>query len=597
MAEYTITLTKEKQSFRAQDTETLLEALIRAQAAPDAPCGGRGTCGKCLVKIQSEKCNGVQKACQVRVDCDMAVDTSLKATGHSLLTQGMERGIPVMPMIRRVSVEMERCQVGESYSEWELLKAALGRAAGRRAEEFTASLAVISGIYAFMEAHEYRGEAVLCRNQVLALVEPGQKLCLAAFDIGTTSVVGYLLDGASGKEMAVASRLNPQSQFGADVIARSDYVLKTEGGDEMSRVIRGALDEMLGELAEKGGVGRADIWQVAIVGNTCMNHLFLDVSPASLVHAPYNPALRESLLLKASDVQLRIHPEGQVLMLPNIAGFVGADTVGCLLSSDFDHRDKMTLMIDIGTNGEMVLGGRDRMITCSTAAGPAFEGAKIECGMRGAIGAVDHIHMENGKVVYSTIGGSEAVGICGSGLMDAVAMLLEEGFLEDTGRLMDPDELEKENALANKDRIIKLHGKNAFSISDKVYISQKDIGEVQQAKAAIAAGVILLCGKMGIPVSGIEEVMIAGAFGNYMRAASACRIGLIPRELSGKIRMIGNAAGEGARIAVLNEEEYSRCDDLIGRIEFLELAADPDFNDTYLDELMFLTEEDMNRAE
>ncbi|HCT90010.1 MAG TPA: ferredoxin, partial [Lachnospiraceae bacterium] len=223
---------------------------------------------------------------------------------------------------------------------------------------------------------------------------------------------------------------------------------------------------------------------------------------------------------------------------------------------------------------------------------PAFEGAKIECGMRGALGAVDHIHMEGDRVVYSTIGGAEAVGICGSGLMDVVAMLLDEGFLEDTGRLMDPDELENEHALANKDRIIKVGGKNAFAITDKVYISQKDIGEVQQAKAAIAAGVILLCGKMGIPVSGIEEVMIAGAFGNYMRAESACRIGLIPQELADKIHMIGNAAGEGAKIAVLNEAEYDRCDGLIRQVEFLELAADPDFNDTYLDELMFLVDEE-----
>ena len=240
----------------------------------------------------------------------------------------------------------------------------------------------------------------------------------------------------------------------------------------------------------------------------------------------------------------------------------------------------------------MVLGNEKRMITCSTAAGPAFEGAKIACGMRGAKGAVDHIEMKDGKVVYSTIGDAEAVGICGSGLMDIVAMLLKEGFVEDTGRLMDPDELETESAIANQDRIIKVDGKNAFKITDKVYLTQKDIGEVQQAKAAIAAGIILLCKKMGIAVDDIEEILIAGAFGNYMRASSACRIGLLPAELSDRIHMIGNAAGEGARIAVLNEPEYDRSGGLHERVEFLELAADPDFNDTYVDELMFLDEND-----
>ena len=592
MAEYTITLVKEKRSFKSEETSTLLDALIRADAAPDAPCGGHGTCGKCLVMVESAKYNGVQKACQIHTDCDMRVDTSLKATGHSLLTTGVERNIPIMPMIQHVTVHGERCKVGNSDSEWELLKQALGEATGRPKGEFVASPAVISSIYPFMESHNREAEVILCKNRVMELTEKGTVCYLAAFDIGTTSVVGYLMDGVKGKQLAVASRLNPQSQFGADVIARSDHVLNNDSGAELASCIRSAIDEMLGELASGAGIKRTQIYQIAIVGNTCMHHLFLNISPASLVHAPYNPAVRENIICRAKDVDLSIHPEGTVLMLSNIAGFVGADTVGCLIACDMEHREKMTLMIDIGTNGEMVLGNKNRMITCSTAAGPAFEGAKIACGMRGAKGAVDHIEMKDGKVVYSTIGDAEAVGICGSGLMDIVAMLLKEGFIEDTGRLMDPDELETENAIANQDRIIKVDGKNAFKITDKVYLTQKDIGEVQQAKAAIAAGIILLSKKMGIEVEDIEEILIAGAFGNYMRASSACRIGLLPAELFERIHMIGNAAGEGARIAVLNEPEYDRSGGLHERVEFLELAADPDFNDTYVDELMFLDEND-----
>ncbi len=592
MAEYTITLVKEKRSFKSDETSTLLDALIRADAAPDAPCGGHGTCGKCLVTVESAKYNGVQKACQIHTDCDMRVDTSLKATGHSLLTTGVERKIPIMPMIQHVTVQGERCKVGNSDSEWELLKQALSETTGRPQGEFVASPAVISSIYPFMEAHNREAEVILCKNRVMELAEKGTICYLAAFDIGTTSVVGYLMDSVKGKQLAVTSRLNPQSKFGADVIARSDHVLNNDSGADLAGCIRSALDEMLGELADQAGIKRTQIYQIAVVGNTCMHHLFLNISPASLVHAPYNPAVRENIICRAKDVDLSIHPEGTVLMLSNIAGFVGADTVGCLIACDMEHREKMTLMIDIGTNGEMVLGNEKRMITCSTAAGPAFEGAKIACGMRGAKGAVDHIEMKDGKVVYSTIGDAEAVGICGSGLMDIVAMLLKEGFVEDTGRLMDPDELETESAIANQDRIIKVDGKNAFKITDKVYLTQKDIGEVQQAKAAIAAGIILLCKKMGIAVDDIEEILIAGAFGNYMRASSACRIGLLPAELSDRIHMIGNAAGEGARIAVLNEPEYDRSGGLHERVEFLELAADPDFNDTYVDELMFLDEND-----
>ena len=590
MAEYTITLVKEKRSFTSEETATLLDALIHAGAAPDAPCGGHGTCGKCLVQVKSEKYNGVQKACQIRTDCDMKVDTSLKATGHSLLTTGVERKIPIMPMIQHVAVKGKRCEVGRSDSEWELLQMALSEATGRPAADFTASPAVISSIYSFMEGHNREAEVILCKDRVMELAEKGKKCYLAAFDIGTTSVVGYLLDSVKGEQLAVTSRLNPQSQFGADVIARSDHVLQNGSGDELAGCIRQALNEMLGELASQAGLERKDIYQVSVVGNTCMHHLFMNISPASLVHAPYNPAVRENMMCRALEVGLTIHPEGTMIFLSNIAGFVGADTVGCLIASDMEHREKMTLMIDIGTNGEMVLGNKNRMITCSTAAGPAFEGAKIACGMRGAKGAVDHIEMKDGEIVYSTIGGGEAVGICGSGLMDIVAMLLKEGFVEDTGRLMDPDELEEENAVKHQDRIIKVDGKNAFKITDKVYLTQKDIGEVQQAKAAIAAGIVLLCKKMGIQETDIEEILIAGAFGNYMRASSACRIGLLPPELLDRIHMIGNAAGEGARIAILNEEEYDRSAGLHERVEFLELAADPDFNDTYVDELMFLDE-------
>ncbi len=590
MAEYTITLVKEKRSFKSEEGTTLLDALIKAGAAPDAPCGGHGTCGKCLVQVESSKYQGVQKACQIHTDCDMKVDTSLKATGHSLLTSGVERKIPIMPMIQQVSVKGKRCQVGRSDSEWELLQAALSETTHRPATDFVASPAVISSIYDFMEKHNREAEVVLCKNRVLELAEKGKKCYLAAFDIGTTSVVGYLLDSVRGTQLAVTSRLNPQSQFGADVIARSDHVLQSGSGDALADCIRKALDEMLGELAAQANLERRDIYQISVVGNTCMHHLFMNISPNSLVHAPYNPAVRENMMCKASEVGLTIHPEGTLIFLSNIAGFVGADTVGCLIASDMEHRDHMTLMIDIGTNGEMVLGNKDRMITCSTAAGPAFEGAKIACGMRGAKGAVDHIEMKDGKIVYSTIGDAEAIGICGSGLMDIVAMLLKEGFVEDTGRLMDPDELETENAIANQDRIIKVDGKNAFKITDKVYLTQKDIGEVQQAKAAIAAGIILLCKKMGIEETDIEEILIAGAFGNYMKASSACRIGLLPPALYERIHMIGNAAGEGARIAVLNEAEYERSGSLHERVEFLELAADPDFNDTYVDELLFVDE-------
>ena len=264
---------------------------------------------------------------------------------------------------------------------------------------------------------------------------------------------------------------------------------------------------------------------------------------------------------------LPINPEGTVRILPNIAGFVGADTVGCLLATRLDTLNDLTLMIDIGTNGEMVLGNKSRRIACSTAAGPAFEGAKIECGMRGAPGAIDHVKVSNGTLSYHVIGDVAATGLCGSGLLDLIAGLLETEAISESGRMETGD---------------------IFPIAGtKVYLSQKDVREVQLAKAAIRAGIELMCQAMGVKVEEIRQVLLAGAFGNYLDPQSACAIGMIPPVLRDRICPIGNAAGEGARLAALSAEEYEYSKVLAAEAEFLELASMPAFNDCYVDCLCF----------
>ena len=260
--------------------------------------------------------------------------------------------------------------------------------------------------------------------------------------------------------------------------------------------------------------------------------------------------------------------------MPNIAGFVGADTSAVLLDVELDREEDITLVIDIGTNGEMVLGNKDRMIACSTAAGPAFEGAKIEMGMRGMEGAIDHVRADDeGNVICTMIGGGNPIGICGSGLLDAVAVLLETGKMDESGRLDEYTELPE--------------GNKVFMLKGDVYISQKDIREVQLAKGAIAAGIELMEKQLGIRTEDIKRVKIAGAFGNYMDPHSACAIGMIPAELEDRIVMIGNGAGEGAKIAAFSYQEYRRAERIARRAEFLELASSPDFQDTFVDHLMF----------
>lgn len=415
-------------------------------------------------------------------------------------------------------------------------------------------------------------------NPILSAEEIREKKALgAAFDIGTTSVVCYLLDLADGKELAHASMLNPQSQFGADVISRCEYAI-AGGLRELTVVIRKALNDLLKEACAEAKRDVNDIYVATVVGNTCMHHLYMGIDPTPLTVVPYEAVVKDYMTVSPAEVEMNINENGKVQILPNIAGFVGADTVGCLLATAFDEIEEMSLMIDIGTNGEMVMGNKDHMIACSTAAGPAFEGAKIECGMRGKSGAIDHVKADGKNLVPHVIDGGNAEGICGSGLMDAIACGLDIELIDESGRI---DE-DFDYAFRQDDSNLL-----AFKLKDGVYLSQKDIREVQLAKGAIAAGIELMAEKLGIKVTDVKKIMIAGAFGNYMDPHSACRIGMLPAELEDRIEMIGNAAGEGSRIATLNKDEFERSQTIKTNIEFLELASSPNFQDTFVDNLLF----------
>jgi len=387
-----------------------------------------------------------------------------------------------------------------------------------------------------------------------------------AFDIGTTTVVAYLLSGETGELLASASGMNPQSQFGADVISRIQYTLET-GGTPLKGCIRDALAKLTRKVCKTAGIDPKEITVASIVGNTAMHHLLLGIDPSPLVIPPYMPGVFEALELDAAEL---LPTSGKVRILPNIAGFVGGDTVGCMVSTRFDQQEKLTLLIDIGTNGEMVLGNKDRRIACSTAAGPAFEGAKISCGMRGAEGAVDHVTLEDGEIRYHVIGEAQPIGLCGSGLLDLVAVLLDAQIVDESGYV---------------------EGKE-YKLCENVVLTQKDVREVQLAKAAIRAGIELLTEKLGAEIEDIQQVYLAGAFGNYMNPVSACRIGMIPGVLVDRIIPIGNAAGEGSKLCSLSREEFVYSQSLAKNTEFLELASLPNFQDCYVDALEFGEEEE-----
>ena len=569
---------REGKRIEVEDGESVLEAEIRAGLRPDAPCGGLGKCGKCLVKIDGE----VVKACQVRAGGEpehkeYIVETLERSGDEKILTDGFNREVVFAPGVRMEKVVLEKAKPGEKRSDWQRLLDALAETdSGVEPERMEADLKLAGELYG-MRRDSDDWYVIYSGRRIMELRKEVGRRCLVAFDIGTTTIAGYLLDGEDGRTLAVESRMNPQAQYGADVIMRANYALE-HGTDVLSQCIREAVNEMLGVLAGAAGISRDDIFQVCIVGNTCMHHLFLGISPASLVHAPYTPAVSERLVLNAGDYGLDVQRKAELIMLPDIAGYVGADTCGCLLTLRQDLKDEISLMIDIGTNGEMVLGNKERLVTCSTAAGPAFEGAKIECGMRGAAGAVDHVKFEDGKWSYTTVGDKPAVGLCGSGLIDLVAGLLDAGMLDENGVLSSGQE---------KPGVFVLVPKEQAGTEKGVYITQKDIGEVQLAKAAIAAGIQMLEKQLGIMEDQIDSVYIAGAFGNYMDPVSAGRIGLFPETLVRKVKPVGNAAGEGAKIALVNEREMLEMDELVRKIDFVELAASADFQDYFIDELGF----------
>lgn len=392
-------------------------------------------------------------------------------------------------------------------------------------------------------------------------VRPG---ALLAVDIGTTSVVCFLLDGTTGRELASASVLNPQTAYGADVISRIKAAL--EGKLEEQRdLIRGALTELIGRVCGRAGTDPGEIGTVAVVGNPAMQQLFLGVSPENLAGVPFAPVLTEAKTVPCRDV-LPVCENAALLIVPDIAGYIGADTMGCVLSTEMYRAEELTLMVDIGTNGEMVLGDRERMIACSTAAGPALEGANIRFGMRGTEGAIDHVWMEDGALRCSVIGGGEARGICGSGLIDAVAVLLEAGRINKRGRIQSGEEWD---------------GQRAVALRDGVWLTQEDIRQVQMAKGAICAGVKLMAEQLGKQVGDIRRVLLAGAFGSYMDPESACRISLLPEELRGRITAVGNAAGSGAKLLACSKSVLEKSQLLRDRVEFLELASLPAFSRTF----------------
>ena len=398
--------------------------------------------------------------------------------------------------------------------------------------------------------------------QVVDPVQPGH---LLAFDIGTTSLVCALLDEKNGAELASDSVQNPQVTFGADVLTRIQAAL--QGGlPQLTTVLRQAMTELIQSVCSSANVLPESIGTVCVVGNPAMQQFFLGIQPDNLVKIPFAPALTQANTVSCREF-LPLCSQAQLLIVPNIAGYVGADTLACLLSTKLYQQEELTLLVDIGTNGELVLGNKHRMLTCATAAGPALEGAAIHFGMRAAPGAIDHVWLDHGKIHCSVIADQTAIGICGSGLVDAVAVGLQLGLINKRGKLLTADGL--------------LH------LTEDIYLTQEDIRQVQLAKGAIGAGVQLLAAHLGIEIEDIQTVQLAGAFGSFINPEAACRIGLLPKKLQQRITVVGNAAARGAKLLALDKALLPLSQRLAEKAEFLELSTLRAFPKTFAKAMAF----------
>jgi uncharacterized 2Fe-2S/4Fe-4S cluster protein (DUF4445 family) len=563
---------------------TLLEAAGQAGIVLTSPCGGRGTCGKCRVRV--EPGGREVLACQtaVREDLTVIVPQASRHLHQQVLEHGILRQMHIEPEVRKVYIE-EAAGPAEALAR---------RIEGEGGFRVTVSEGLRGKEIAFSN-----GTAVLRSadgGYELLNVEKGDTTAAlygAAFDIGTTTVVLRLVDLNSGEVITTVSASNPQSRHGDDVISRIHYADGPEGLETLHGLIAGCLNGLLKEACEKAGIERGQVYEAAACGNTAMHHLLLKYPVRSLGQAPYHAVSTAAESREASTLGLEIHADGRLHTLANIAGFVGSDTVAAALAAGMDRVSVKTLLVDIGTNGEIVAGTRQRLAAASCAAGPALEGAGILHGSRAVGGAIQRVLVNGDDIDLDVIGGGKAAGICGSGLIDAAALLLELGIYDATGRFLEAGERKPLPPLIER-RCVEYNGQPAFVLAwsgdePRVLLTQRDVRMLQLAKAAIRAGIYLLLKKLGIAENELEQVYLAGAFGNYIDKASAVRIGLLPEVGMEKIQSLGNAAADGVHMVLLSAESRRLGRRLAESIEHVEIAHSPEFQERF-SECMFFPE-------
>jgi uncharacterized 2Fe-2S/4Fe-4S cluster protein (DUF4445 family) len=601
----------------------IVRALWQAGIAVETPCGGFGVCGKCKVRFTTgavpepteeelrhvpatELAEGWRLACrhQVMGDAEIVVPTESRPAIAQVLTTAVERPVALEPAVRRLPLQVPEPSTSDERSDLRRLLDALREQHGIALEAEQVPLGVVRQLPLVLREAGFRVHVVLfydpehpAENRLLAVQPDDTRPLLGiAFDIGTTTLVGYLIDLQSGKELAYAARLNPQVQYGDDVVSRLSFVYHDPAGLKQLQhaVVRG-MNEIIAEACQSAGVAPHDIYEAVAVGNTTMLHFLLGVNTNSIAVAPYVPVFADLLSVEARQIGLRVNPSAILTTLPCVAGYVGADTVAVTLTHLFDPEGETVLAIDIGTNGEVVLRHQGKYYCTSAAAGPAFEGGRIYQGIRAETGAVSQISVEsNGEnhwLHVTTIGGGLPKGICGSGLIDAAACLLDIGAVNEAGRINNDGTgkwWEPHLTTLCEQKAFQLVAPDAAGIAEGVILTQKDIRELQLAKGSIRAVMEVLLQEAGIGWDAVERVLVAGAFGMYVNRRSAQRIGLLPPLPLERIEQVGNAAGAGAKIALRSARERKRAQWLAQQMKHVVMTGNLQYQEAYMDHLGFV---------
>jgi len=579
--------------------------------AIDSTCGGHGTCHKCRVRVEGgdvpvtrhdvrtftpdQLQAGWRLACLVQATRDLAVAVPPLTTRPKAATVGVGRQVILRPALQKRYVELTEPTLQDQRTDLVRLLDAIDDL------ELTADLHVLRRLASVLRQSDFKVTAVVI-DEALIDVEPGDTTAdrhAIAFDLGTTTVVATLLDIGTGTPLAVASMLNKQQPFGGDVITRISATMMDPQTLPLLQEAAGAtLAELADEVCKEAGIDPSTVYEVAIAGNATMTALALGIDPEPLGVAPFVMSAAQPTAVLAADLGLAVHPRARAVVFPALGAYVGGDIVAGMLATGMDRDKRTRLFIDVGTNCEIVLSDGDTILSTAAPAGPAFEGGAIRCGMRAADGAIEVVKLDpvaEPSVVLGVIGDVPARGLCGSGLVDAVAELVKVGLLDASGRFV-PESTAAEIAPLLADRLTMIGQERVFVLdrpepdadpSECVYLSQRDVRELQFAKAAISTGWTLLLEQLGLEHRDVQQVLLAGSFGSYLSPASAVRIGLVPKLPVLRIVSAGNVAGEGAKMALLSLRERAGATALLEEVTYVELSDRPDFNDKFVEQLAF----------